>query len=87
MIIQAKSAVIDGVLRKDIWLEVESGVISSINFGEVSTPDRVVVGVLIPGFVDMHCHGGGGFYFSDSDPLEIERAISCLLYTSPSPRD
>ena len=21
------------------------------------------------------------------DPLELERAISCLLYTSPSPRD
>lgn len=75
MIIQAKSAVIDGVLRENTWLEVESGVISSINFGEASKVDRVVKGVLIPGFVDMHCHGGGGFYFSDSDPLEIEQAI------------
>lgn len=76
MIIQAKSAVIDGVLRENTWLEVESGVISSINFGEASKIDRVVNGVLIPGFVDMHCHGGGGFYFSASNPREIEQAIN-----------
>ena len=75
MIIQAKSAVIDGALRENTWLEVKNGLISSINFGEASKVDRVVKGVLIPGFVDMHCHGGGGFYFSDLDPLEIEQAI------------
>ena len=75
MIIQAKSAVIDGALRENTWLEVKSGLISSINFGEASKVDRVVKGVLIPGFVDMHCHGGGGFYFSSSDPFEIEQAI------------
>lgn len=75
MIIQANSAVIDGVLRDKTWLEVEGGVVSSINFGEVTNADRVVKGVLIPGFVDIHCHGGGGFYFSDSEPHEIERAI------------
>ena len=75
MIIQAKSAVIDGALHENIWLEVQSGVISSINFGEPSHVDRVINGVLIPGFVDIHCHGGGGFYFSDSDPSKIEQAI------------
>lgn len=75
MIIQAKSAVIDGALRESVWLEVKSGVISSINSGEVSNADRVVSGILIPGFIDMHCHGGGGFYFSNSDPLEVEQAI------------
>ncbi len=75
MIIQAKSAVIEGELRDDIWLEVKSGLISSINYGEVANADRVISGVLIPGFVDMHCHGGGGSYFSDSDPKSIERAI------------
>lgn len=76
MIIQAKSAVIGGELRKDIWLEVKSGLISSINHGEVAKADRVIYGVLIPGFVDMHCHGGGGSYFSDVEPLQIEKAIA-----------
>ena len=76
MIIQAKSAVIDGALRENTWLEVKGGLISSINFGEASKADRVVKGVLIPGFIDMHCHGGGGFYFSDLNPLEIKQAIN-----------
>lgn len=74
MIIQAKSAVIDGALRENLWLEVDKGVISSINYGETSKVDRNVDGVLIPGFVDIHCHGGGGFYFSDSDPRHVEWA-------------
>ena len=75
MIIQAKSAVIDGALHENVWIEVERNVISSISFAETSKADRVVTGVLIPGFVDIHCHGGGGFYFSDLDPLGIEQAI------------
>lgn len=76
MIIQATLAVIAGTLHEDVWLEVGNGSIASINFGEVSNADRVVDGVLIPGFVDMHCHGGGGYYFSDSDPILIEQAIN-----------
>ncbi len=35
--------------------------------GEV--PDRT--GVLVPGFVDIHCHGGGGRAFTSTDPEEI----------------
>ena len=27
------------------------------------------------GFTDIHCHGGGGFYFSDPNPENIARAI------------
>jgi N-acetylglucosamine-6-phosphate deacetylase len=32
-------------------------------------PDRA--GVLVPGFVDIHCHGGGGHAFTSTDPAEI----------------
>jgi N-acetylglucosamine-6-phosphate deacetylase len=32
-------------------------------------PDRV--GVLVPGFVDIHCHGGGGHVFTSTDPEEV----------------
>ena len=26
---------------------------------------------LIPGFIDIHCHGGGGYYFSENAPIAI----------------
>lgn len=28
-----------------------------------------------PGYIDIHCHGGGGFYFSDPNPDNIRRVI------------
>jgi N-acetylglucosamine-6-phosphate deacetylase len=28
-----------------------------------------------PGYVDLHCHGGAGFYFSDPNPVNIRTAI------------
>ena len=28
-----------------------------------------------PGYIDLHCHGGAGFYFSDPDPANIRIAI------------
>lgn len=76
MIIHAKSSVIDGVLHENIWIEVENNVITSINSSPPSHVDRVIDGVVVPGFVDMHCHGGGGYYFSDVDALNIEHAIA-----------
>lgn len=79
MIIYAKSAVISGALRENIWLEVEYGHIISINYGKPPRVDNEVDGILIPGFVDIHCHGGGGFYFSDLNSLGIEQAINTHL--------
>lgn len=75
MIIHAKSSVIDGVLRENIWIEVKNNVIVSISSSAPSHIDSVINGVVVPGFVDMHCHGGGGYYFSDPNALNIERAI------------
>lgn len=75
-IIQAKSAVIGGKLLQDTWLEVSDGIITSINAGvHEGVTDRVVNGVLVPGFVDMHCHGGGGKYFSDEEDSGIQMVI------------
>jgi N-acetylglucosamine-6-phosphate deacetylase len=39
---------------------------------DVDMPDAVVV----PGFVDIHVHGGGGGSYLDGDAAEIERAAS-----------
>lgn len=76
MIIQASSAIVDGSLLGDTWIESSDGVITSLNSGIHSNPDTTTDGVLIPGFVDIHCHGGGGYYFSASSPESIGAAIN-----------
>ena len=75
MIIQSNSAVIDESLVGQTWIEVSDNVIRSVNSGVHPTPDQVIDGTLIPGFVDIHCHGGGGTYFSALTPGEIHSVI------------
>ena len=75
MIIQASGAVVNGSLIGDLWIESSNGVITAVNPGIHRSPDATTDGVLIPGFVDIHCHGGGGKYFSALSPGEIHSAI------------
>jgi N-acetylglucosamine-6-phosphate deacetylase len=76
MIIQARQAVVDGCLVDDLWIETSNGIITSVNSGTHDKPDKVVEGVLIPGFIDIHCHGGAGHYFSASSPDAIAAAVN-----------
>ena len=62
MIIQAHSAVIAGAIVGDTWVEVSENFIRSVNKGVHPSPNQIIDGTLIPGFVDIHCHGGGGKY-------------------------
>ena len=75
MIIQASSAVVDGQLRGTTWIEVSENLIRSINSGVHPAPDQIIDGTVIPGFVDIHCHGGGGKYFSALTPGEVHSVI------------
>jgi N-acetylglucosamine-6-phosphate deacetylase len=59
-----------------MWLEIEDGVIHSINSGTTPEYDHRYEGILIPGFVDIHCHGGGGKYFASLTDPEISQVIS-----------
>lgn len=76
LIIQARNAVIQGALRENIWVVVEEKVIVSIHEGISTNADRHVDGVLIPGFIDIHCHGGGGYYFSSVADDKIRNVIN-----------
>ncbi|ONI72947.1 N-acetylglucosamine-6-phosphate deacetylase [Actinosynnema sp. ALI-1.44] len=74
----AKVVTPDGVLDHG-WLEVENGTITAIGSG---VPEQSGVQVMdaagawvVPGFVDIHCHGGGGEAFTDTDPLRIGTAV------------
>ena len=75
MIISANSAVIDGELRSNIWLEIQDGLITAIGNGEKANSQRQYTQTLIPGFVDIHCHGGGGYYFADPSAVNVEKVI------------
>ena len=75
MIIQSTSAVVAAQLVGHTWIEVSENLIRSVNSGLHPAPDQLIDGVLIPGFVDIHCHGGGGKYFSAATPGEIHSVI------------
>ena len=76
MIISAATVLIDQELQKEVWLEIEDGVIRSINSGTTPEYDLRYEGILIPGFVDIHCHGGGGKYFGGLTDTEINQVIA-----------
>lgn len=73
MIIAAAHAVVEGQERSDIWLDIRDGLIHEIGDGTHPDVERKYSGTLIPGFIDIHCHGGGGYYFSNlkSDLIAI----------------
>lgn len=64
----------DGVLEPG-WVRVTDGRIADVRAG---VPDRADGhgAVLVPGFVDIHCHGGGGASFDSADPDECARAAA-----------
>ena len=66
----------------DFWMLVDDDTITSVGHGAAPSADvRVDVGGrwLTPGFIDLHCHGGGGFAFDDgadaiTNALAVHRA-------------
>jgi N-acetylglucosamine-6-phosphate deacetylase len=71
------SAVVDARLVGETWIEVSENLIRSVNSGVNPTADQIIGGTLIPGFIDIHCHGGAGSYFSNAsrvqDVLKVHR--------------
>lgn len=59
-----------GVLSNQT-ITVEQGLISAISEGPRPTDAIDLHGTVIPGFVDIHCHGGGGYDIS-TDPRGAE---------------
>lgn len=52
----------------DFWMLVDGDTITATGHGSAPSADsRVDVGGdwLVPGFIDLHCHGAGGFSFDD----------------------
>ena len=62
----------------DFWMLVEGDTIVRTGTGEPPSADEVVDASghwLTPGFIDLHCHGGGGHVFDEGDD-EITAALA-----------
>lgn len=64
----------------DGWLVIAGGKIVQVGSG--TPPDTGSADVvdadgclIVPGFIDTHCHGGGGGSFSSANPEELMRAV------------
>lgn len=66
----------------DGWVAITGERITASGNGPApAARDRVDVGggLVVPGFVDTHCHGGGGASFSTTDPADAARAVAAHL--------
>lgn len=59
------------------WFEVSDGVVAAVGAGPAPRPvDRDLgAGIVVPGFVDTHLHGGGGANFSTGEPADTATAV------------
>lgn len=77
--VSASSAVIDGALVSDAWIQIEDADITGHGSGSVPLGGTVarVEGTVVPGFVDQHCHGGaqGDFFAADEQAALTAAAI------------
>ena len=70
-------AFVDGALHEDVLVSLDGAVIADV--ARTTTPPReaeVLRGVLVPGFVDVHVHGGDGADFMDAHDDGTERIVA-----------
>ena len=68
MLISASTVVTGEAVLRPGWLEVEGALIGAVGAGAPPRSADVALGdaTVVPGFVDMHSHGGGGAAFTEA---------------------
>lgn len=76
MIIAAGTLVADGVVHRPGWVEIAHGFITGVGAGPppAAASATFADGVIVPGFVDMHVHGGGGSSYTDGIGDDVRAA-------------
>lgn len=70
-------AFVDGALRDDILIHIDRGVIVDVEQStHVPADAERVRGILAPGFVDVHVHGGDGADFMDAHDEATEKILA-----------
>ena len=76
------------ILTPQGWLKDGSVLISDGKILEITNSDLAVIGAtvidakgmfIVPGFVSMHCHGGGGHDFTEGTPEAFKEAAAAHL--------
>jgi N-acetylglucosamine-6-phosphate deacetylase len=81
MLITAETVVTGRELLRPGWIDVDRGRLQGIGAGAPPRPVDVDLGAVtvVPGFVDIHVHGGGGGMFPTTDPAEIDGATATTV--------
>lgn len=80
MIIEAARIFSAGEWLEPGWIEIAGQFIHAVGPGKPPRqPDIRIDATLVPGFVDAHVHGGGGYSFNDTDPAAAEWIASTHL--------
>ncbi len=76
--IAAGAVILDGLVRRPGWVSVSDGRIADCGAGSppVAADADFADCVVAPGFIDMHCHGGGGVSYAD-DPDRAAALHAC----------
>src|SRR6478672_5156673 len=77
MLITADTIVTGRELLRPGWIDVDRGSVRAIGAGNPPGPADLALGAVtvVPGFVDMHVHGGGGGAFPKADLAETTTAV------------
>ena len=81
MLITAETVVTGRELLRPGWIDVDRSVVRAVGAGEPPRPADLELGpvTVVPGFVDIHVHGGGGGMFPTTDPAEIDGATATTV--------
>lgn len=71
-------AFVDGTFQDDVLITVADGVIVDVVQAAIAPAGAVRTGksVIVPGFIDVHVHGGDGADFTDGSPEMCERVLA-----------
>jgi len=79
MLLTGAKVVVPGGVLDPGWLRLALGRIAAVGSGRPS-PERgeqhreLTGRTILPGFIDLHVHGGGGGTYTGGDPVEVRRA-------------
>ncbi|GMA42198.1 N-acetylglucosamine-6-phosphate deacetylase [Mobilicoccus caccae] len=78
MLITADAVVTGTEVMRPGWIEVTGGRVAAVGAGVPDRPVDHALGAVtvVPGFVDMHTHGGGGGAFSDATAEATQEAVA-----------
>lgn len=76
MIVAAGHVVTPGGVLEPGWLRIAGGRIAAVGEGPPPGPVTWRGSWALPGFIDMHVHGGGGASFTEGGPGDVRRAAA-----------